>query len=430
MTQAAYDNDARQAALTVVRRLRDAGYVAYFAGGCVRDELLGLKPKDYDVATDAPPQRVRQLFSNTQAVGQAFGVILVRLGGCTVEVATFRTDGAYEDGRRPTSVQFTTAEQDAQRRDFTLNGLFLDPLSNEVIDYVGGRDDLNARILRAIGRPSERFAEDHLRLLRAVRFASRFELAIDPATAEAITRHAPSLKGISPERIAEELRKALTPTTRAAAWRLLWRHKLGNVIFRFGPFAAPTNFEPQGSIFLSLQPDEHLPFSVSLAAAAACILRSGDQPPREWLTAEAAHAVVKGLRRSLKLSNEEMDELDHTLAGAAQLAGATPPATLAQRKRFLARPMSGWSRELMDAVAAVCGDELQRWATLRPELDELSKTDYAPPPLLNGDDLLAVGLSPGPKFRKWLDATYDAQLEGALKTKNEALEHALALSRG
>src|SRR5438067_13328797 len=165
--------------MAVLRGLREAGHVAYFAGGCVRDVLLGLEPKDYDVATDAHPQKVRSLFRSTAAVGQAFGVILVRLGKSVVEVATFRSDGRYVDGRRPEDVRFTTAEEDAKRRDFTINGLFFDPLEDRVIDYVGGQEDLTARRLRAIGDPWQRFEEDHLRLLRAVRFAARFDLEIE-----------------------------------------------------------------------------------------------------------------------------------------------------------------------------------------------------------------------------------------------------------
>src|SRR4051794_4528637 len=177
----------REDAEVVLRKLRENGHVAYYAGGCVRDLLLGLEPKDWDVATDAPPPRVRQLFPRTQAVGAKFGVILVRENQSVVEVATFRTDGSYKDGRHPTQVQFTTPEQDAQRRDFTINGLFLDPLDHDrVIDFVGGQDDLKHKILCAIGEPSHRFEEDHLRMLRAVRFAARFGLRIDPATFDAI----------------------------------------------------------------------------------------------------------------------------------------------------------------------------------------------------------------------------------------------------
>src|SRR5688572_21466071 len=215
-------HSTRQDALAVVRRLRDAGHVAYFAGGCVRDQLLGLDPKDYDVATDAPPDRVRQLFSNTQAVGAAFGVILVRHRKSQIEVATFRTDGKYVDGRRPEGVVFTTAEEDAKRRDFTINGMFYDPVEERVIDYVGGQADLKHKLLRAIGNPDERFEEDHLRMLRAVRFAARFDLAVEPATGDAIKRHADHLPRISPERIAEELRWMLGDPSRRRAWPLLW----------------------------------------------------------------------------------------------------------------------------------------------------------------------------------------------------------------
>src|SRR5437763_2390306 len=207
----------RQDALAVVKRLREAGHVAYFAGGCVRDELLGFTPKDYDVATDAPPERVRQLFSNTQAVGAAFGVILVRHRKSVIEVATFRTDLQYKDGRRPEGVVFTTAEEDAKRRDFTINGLFMDPLDGDrVIDFVGGQEDLKNKVLRAIGEPNHRFEEDHLRLLRAVRFAARFGLQVDAATADAIQSHAAQLKRISPERICEELRLMLGAPSRGA----------------------------------------------------------------------------------------------------------------------------------------------------------------------------------------------------------------------
>src|SRR3954449_7011506 len=176
----------REDAIAIVRRLREAGHVAYFAGGCVRDELLGIEPTDYDVATDAPPTRVRELFSNTQAVGAAFGVILVRHRKSVIEVATFRTDLAYRDGRRPEGVQFTTAEEDAKRRDFTINGLFLDPIENRVIDHVGGQEDLKKEIIRAIGDPNHRFEEDHLRLLRAIRFAARFQFEIEQETSAAL----------------------------------------------------------------------------------------------------------------------------------------------------------------------------------------------------------------------------------------------------
>ncbi|MGE5610237.1 MAG: CCA tRNA nucleotidyltransferase, partial [Bacillota bacterium] len=266
----------REDAAAVLRRLREAGHVAYFAGGCVRDVLLGLEPKDYDVATDAPPKRVRQLFTNTQAVGAAFGVILVRHGRSVVEVATFRSDEQYVDGRRPSGVRFTTAEEDAQRRDFTINGLFMDPLEKDrVIDYVGGLEDLKIKRLRAIGDPAKRFAEDHLRLLRAVRFAARFGLEIEGSTAAAILRDAPLLKRISPERIADELRLMLTPPTRGHAWEMLWHFRLVEVVYRFLPMGSGIPFDPRRSIFLTLGAGRGISFGLALAAGTLCVKWQG-----------------------------------------------------------------------------------------------------------------------------------------------------------
>jgi len=281
--------DARE----VLLRLRGAGHVAYFAGGCVRDLLLGKKPKDWDVATDAPPARVREIFRNTQAVGAAFGVILVREGRSTVEVATFRTEGVYSDGRRPDEVAFTDAEHDARRRDFTMNGLFLDPEQGSgfrvsccarpteqgsakteqtqwgtVIDYVGGVADLRAGVVRAIGEASRRFGEDHLRLLRAVRFAARLGFMVQGETERAIVEHATKLKGISPERIAEELRMMLTPASRGRAWAMLWGYGLLDVVFRFLPGAGGERraFEAGRSLFIRVGAGENVSVGLALAA--------------------------------------------------------------------------------------------------------------------------------------------------------------------
>ena len=211
---------SRTAALSIIQTLRDAGHVALLAGGCVRDRLLGEDPKDYDVATDAPPERVRTLFKRTRAVGEAFGVVLVDLKRDgqrrTIEVATFRTEGVYSDGRRPDAVEYSDAKHDAQRRDFTVNGLFEDPACEHVdadaegiIDYVGGRADLKARVIRAVGDPEKRFGEDYLRLLRAPRFAARLGFAIEEATFRAMQQHAPQINRIARERIGDEIRRAL-----------------------------------------------------------------------------------------------------------------------------------------------------------------------------------------------------------------------------
>ncbi|HEY8668224.1 MAG TPA: CCA tRNA nucleotidyltransferase, partial [Tepidisphaeraceae bacterium] len=349
----------REDALAVLLRLRQAGYEAYFAGGCVRDELLGLRPQDFDVATDAPPERVRELFSNTQAVGAAFGVILVRQRRSMVEVATFRNDGRYEDGRHPTGVKFSTAEEDARRRDFTINGLFLDPLTTRVIDYVGGQRDLSDRIIRAIGEPAARFEEDHLRLLRAIRFASRFGFAIEPVTAAAIGRDAGLIIRISPERIAEELRTMLMAPTRPAAWKMLWEFGFVPVMFRFLSKEPVGALEEDRSIVLRLPADEPLPFGALLAAAAICFqwqAQGGDL--RQFLAKKPAGRAVSALRQALKLSNEESDQMKEAMQSLGALLEETPP-TVARMKRFLALPISRSTRAILHAIGAV-GEYAQR----------------------------------------------------------------------
>jgi poly(A) polymerase len=413
----------RADAEAVLRRLRQNGHEAYFAGGCVRDLLLGLEPKDYDVATDAPPQRVRELFSKTEAVGAAFGVILVRHGRSVIEVATFRSDGSYLDGRRPSEVRFTTAQEDAQRRDFTINGLFLDPLEgNRVIDYVGGQDDLAARRLRAIGDPAARFAEDHLRLLRAVRFAARFGLEIAPATAMAIEERAGLLKGISPERICIELREMLCPPTRSAAWLLLWKFKLIHVVMRFLPLKEQVQLNPSKSLFLATAPGAQIAFGLVLAAAVLDTELHQGNDVLTVLEKKNVNRIARAMDKALKLSNVEFDEIEQALGGLAMVLGEAP--TVAQLKRFMARPNSGSSRHLLAALADV-GVFQEKIAALKNRMDELEGIDVAPPPLITGDDLTASGLQPGPTFKRILDDVYDAQLEDRVSTKEEAMNLAM-----
>lgn len=401
-------------ALAVVQHLRASGHVAYFAGGCVRDTLLGREPKDFDVATDAPPPRVRELFANTQAVGAAFGVILVRQRKSVIEVATFRTDLQYKDGRRPEGVVFTTAEEDAKRRDFTINGMFFDPIEKQVIDYVGGREDLKNRTLRAIGEPNHRFEEDHLRLLRAVRFAARFDLTIEPVTADAIKRHADQLKRISPERIAEELRMMLTPTSRTRAHAMLQEFGLLAVILRFlSDVQSPVN------VFKSLT-GEKISFGLALAAMVSDARRGRPLGENEIRNASSA------MRQALKISNDEDDQLRGSLA-FRHLLTETPP-TVAILKRFLAQPTSSDARALMSALDRI-GVSSDRIKTVEARLSELAKTEVAPAPLVTGDDLTAAGLRPGPAFKRVLDLTYDEQLEGRLREKSDALGFALSLAK-
>lgn len=423
------DSD-REDALAVVRRLREAGHVACFAGGCVRDVLMGLTPKDYDVATDAPPRRVRELFNNTQAVGAAFGVILVRHHGTQVEVATFRADGSYADGRRPTDVTFTTtAEEDAKRRDFTINGLFLDPVESRVIDYVGGQRDIKAKVIRAIGDPDQRFEDDHLRMLRAVRFAARFGFEIEVGTASAIARHAERLKRISPERVGDELRAMLTPPTRAAAWEMLGKLGLLPVIFRTLPEQStrPEHYEKHsGPLFPELAPTFEVPFALSLAALALCY-RSSARLTRVTALLESVEVqrTVQACRTTLKISNDE----SAFMAGVLHLGPLLrdDPPTVATMKRFLATPTSTWARILLKALLQ-SDNTLTRILWLQEQFARLEKEVVAPPPFVTGDDLAGAGYSPGPLFKRVLDAVYDAQLEARVRSKEEAMAMAVELA--
>lgn len=412
----------REDALEVVRQLRQAGYTAYFAGGCVRDSLLGIEAADFDVATDAQPKQVRALFRATQAVGAAFGVILVREGESVVEVATFRSDAAYEDGRRPSAVHFTTPEHDAQRRDFTINGLFLDPVENRIIDYVGGQVDLAARRLRAIGDPAARFREDHLRLLRAVRFASRFGLSIDPATAEAIRHDAPLLRRISPERIADELRRMLTVPTRHLAWKHLWEFALVDTLFRFLGAGEPAELQPDRCPFIHLNA-QAISFPLALVAGVLsyrlhAVSKASLLP---LLSRQAVGENLRACRQALRLSNEELSQMEEMLLSCESVLVAPP--RVAALKRFLAKPTSGDASQLLEALARA-GWESAEIARVQRSLAVLQGSEVAPAPLLTGDDLVASGLRPGPLFKRVLAEVYDAQLE------DRVTSHAAALALG
>jgi tRNA nucleotidyltransferase/poly(A) polymerase len=421
------DSDrADQDAFSILQRLRGAGYEAYFAGGCVRDLLMGQTPKDFDVATSAAPNQVRGLFKNTQAVGAAFGVILVREGKTTVEVATFRTDLEYRDGRRPEGVKFATAREDAQRRDFTINGLFLDPVENRIIDYVGGQADLAAKTLRAIGNADARFAEDHLRMLRAVRFASRFGFDIEPATAVAIKAHAHQIKGISPERIAEELRKMLMPGTRDKAYRLLRQFGFIPILLRFLSQKGPQNGDRPINLFARIPNENPISFGLGLAILVLNFRMNVTVQfdPRIWLAPAEVKRSIHAMRQSLKISNDEADEMAGSMA-FVQLLSDVPPS-VAVIKRFLAQRYSDDATLLMTSMAK-CGMMSDRIQSVLAELDRWRKTEYAPPPFITGDDLTAAGATPGPKFKIALDAAYDAQLEDRISTKQQAMELAMGM---
>ncbi len=430
--------DPRRAFATdVVARLRSAGFAAYWAGGCVRDLLLGFEPADYDVATDARPEEVMGLFRRTVGVGVSFGVVRV-VGPAEagdVEVATFRSDGAYLDGRRPQAVTFSTAEFDASRRDFTINGMFFDPIDPRVIDYVGGRADLDARVLRAIGDPSARFAEDKLRLLRAVRFAARFGLAIEPGTRASVAAMAPQVTSVSPERIAQELRKMLVHEARVAAMELA--SDLGLVAAVLPPIV------PMKGLFQGkpVQPDgdlwdhtmlvlEHLPVGPSFTLAFAALLHDAGKPSTRTLRAgklsfhnheQVGRAIALGLARDLKLSNAERDRVAW-LVEYHQYLGEATRLRESKLKRILA---TEGIQELLDLHRA---DALASTGVTRHVdycewyLREQPAGPIDPPPLLTGHDLARHGLAPGPRFATLLEAVREAQLDRSIHSKREALE--------
>ena len=422
--------------MAVVQQLAEAGHVAYFAGGCVRDELLGLQPTDYDIATDATPDVVREVFGSrrTQAVGAAFGVMLVKQGRLQFEVATFRTDGSYSDGRRPDRVEYADAEADARRRDFTINGLFRDPLAQAsdpdddgVIDFVDGKRDLRKKVLRCIGRPFDRFAEDYLRLLRAVRFAARFGLTIERDTYEAIREHAPKLSAISNERVGEELRRMLTPPTRGEAWRLLWETRLIGVVLRTLPDPQPSISERRPILDAIARIPEPITVGLAAAATAAEVCRQAGMPLRRLFEPDHANAIADACRRALRLSNDLTDNVRGALDLHALLFDRFPPVS--RLKRFLAAPHSDDARAMLKAVSFDLS-LADRVAELELAFESLlAKGDVAPPPLVTGDDLIAAGLRPGPAFKAALDAAYDAQLEDRVLTKEAALEVALLAAR-
>jgi poly(A) polymerase len=411
----------REDALAIVKRLVSAGHIAYFAGGCVRDALLGLDPKDYDVATSAPPPEVCRLFPRSQGVGEAFGVVLVRIGQSVIEVATFRADGTYSDGRHPDEVHFAGPDEDARRRDFTVNGLFFDPLADRVIDLVGGVEDLQRRVLRAIGDPQQRFAEDYLRLLRAARFAARYGLKIEDATADAIRANADRLPRIAPERIADELRAMLTSPSRNAAVRLLDDLRLTPVLLRHIREGTPAL--PARPLFEAVCAGDAPSFALALAALTVESLLAAGKPLDDIVAAEPASVLTRELRRTFRLSNEESASIRFIVE--LKLLLSDPFPRVAALKRFLASADSSEARRLLRGLAAV-GRHAARITAIEAAFASFAPDSVAPRPLVTGDDLTTAGYAPGPAFKIALDNAYDAQLEGRARSKAEAMTIALA----
>ena len=429
-------NAAQDAAAEIVTRLRAAGYLAYFVGGCVRDLLLGRQPKDFDVATSAPPDQVLTLFEKTFAVGAHFGVVLVCSGEIVTEVATFRSDGAYSDGRRPDAVQFSASpEEDVKRRDFTINGMMLDPVDNSVLDFVGGKKDLDAGLIRAIGDPVERFTEDKLRLLRGVRFAARFAFELEPSTARAMEQLAPAVDQVSRERVREELTRMLTEGHARRAFELLdatglLAQVLPEVVKMKG-VAQPPQYHPEGDVWVhTLLLLDGLPAGCPMALAWAALLHDVGKPATFRVAPDRIRfdghvdvgvRIAEEICRRLRFPNYETEQILSLIANHMRFADVQKmkESTL---KRFFR--LQHFDQHLalhrLDCLASHGSLELYDFA--RQRFETLPEEQVRPHLLLSGKDLIEAGYRPGPQFSKMLALAEDAQLEGVVHTREQALE--------
>jgi len=422
-------------ARAIATKLHHHGHVAYFAGGCVRDMVRELPPKDIDIATDARPEQVQKIFPRTYAVGAHFGVIVVLENGLQFEIATFRSDDVYLDGRRPSEVHFSSPEEDARRRDFTINGMFFDPPNDAVIDFVGGREDLAAGIVRAIGDPAQRFAEDRLRLLRAIRFATVLQFEIEPVTWDAIVHAAPGIGEISAERIREELVRIFLSPQRVRGWDLLDASGLMKLLLpeleATKGCEQPPQFHPEGDVFrhtrlmLELLPEKvslPLVFSVLFHDIGKPLTSSVDNDGRirfnghDRVGAEMTEAIMQRLRFSRA-------EIDATVEAVRQhmVFKDVPNMRVAKLKRFMARPTFPDELELHRVDCASSHGMLENYEFLQRKQTEFANEPIIPPPLVRGDDLIALGMKPGPRFGEILDAVETRQLEGELSNRDEAL---------
>lgn len=429
----------RELANSICETLRSSGHQALLAGGCVRDILLGREPADYDVATDATPDQVMALFPGSVGIGAQFGVVAVYGDGLKVEVATFRADAGYSDGRHPDAVAFThSPQEDVQRRDFTFNGLLMRHDTGEVLDFVGGQKDLRSGIVRAIGEPDRRFREDKLRLLRAVRFAARFGFQIENATLEAIRRHAREITQVSAERVRDELTKLLTEGAARRGFELLDETcLLPEVLPEIAAMKGveqPPQFHPEGDVWIHTRMMiEQLPAGTSPTLAWGVLLHDVGKPPTFKSAQETGDRIrfdghvdvgvqmARGIARRLRFSNEETEQIVALVANHMRFKDVEHmrASTL---KRFVRLPRFEEHLELhrLDCVAS--HGRLESYGFVSRTLVEMPPEQIRPPRLLTGDDLLEMGYQPGPRFSEILASVEDAQLEGQLKSTEAARE--------
>jgi poly(A) polymerase len=438
---------SKQFSISIIKTLRQHSFQAYLVGGCVRDLLLNREPADYDVATNATPSQVMEIFFETYAVGEQFGVVLVPVPeevratasskAQTIEVATFRSDIGYSDGRHPDEVRFSqNPEEDVVRRDFTINGMMLDPVAGEVLDFVGGRDDLRDRRIRAIGAPDRRFAEDKLRMLRAVRFAARFEYEIEPETLAAIQRHATEIQLVSRERVRDELTKMLTEGHARRALLLLDQTGLLDEVLpeisKMKGVQQPPEFHPEGDVFVhTLLLLDHLPSPCPPTLAWGALLHDVGKPATFRVAPDRIrfddHVDV-----GVKIAEEICERLRFSKQDTAQVLvlvdnhmrfGHVSRMKESTLKRFMRLPGFEEHLALHRADSLASHGNLSTYEFLQKKLAEIPVEQFRPSALISGDDLIAAGYQPGPRFREILDAVEDAQLEGQLLSRDAALKY-------
>ena len=427
----------KQAATEIVRTLRRKGHSAYLVGGCVRDLLLGKEPADYDVATSATPDQVQQYFDQTYPVGAQFGVILVEIGNKDfVEVATFRSDVSYSDGRHPDAVRYTnSAREDVQRRDFTINGLLLDPENNQVLDFVGGEMDLKNRTVRAIGQADVRFQEDKLRMLRAVRFAARFDYQIERETFAAIQDLGDQITQVSRERVRDELLKMLTEGHARRAFELLDSTGLLACVLpeitRMKGVAQPPQYHPEGDVWIhTLMLLEQLPEGASPALALGALLHDVGKPATFRIApdrirfdghVEVGEKIAEDILHRLRLSNDEITQVLALVGNHMRFADVEKmkDSTL---KRFFRLPRFEEHLELHRMDCTASHGNLDLYDFTRKKLAETPPAEIRPTPLVSGNDLIDAGYEPGPHFKEILEAVEDAQLEGQLQSREQAMQ--------
>jgi len=433
----------RDAALDLARQLTAAGHVALFAGGCVRDKLLDREPKDYDIASSAMPEEVLKLFPGSNEVGAHFGVVIVKWRGVFVEIATFRTDGCYKDGRRPETVTFSTPEEDAKRRDFTVNGLFEQPESGEVIDHVGGLKDLENKVLRAIGDPVARFSEDALRLMRAVRFSTTLGFELEAGTMAAVKSCARLLGRISIERVRDEFSKILTAPRRREGIELLvdtglMEHVIPEFLETIG-CEQPPEWHPEGDVYTHtcimlgmLEPDAPLELCLAVLmhdiAKPPCQTRDDDTGRIRFNGHDAMGAeMADKILHRLKYSNDVIAAVVPMVARHMQFMNVQQMRT-ARLKRFMAEPTFSEEMELHRVDCGSSNGFTDNYEFLQAKAAEFASEPLIPAPLVTGRDLIRVGMKPGPRFKEILDAIQTEQLEGRILDREPALDYLKALA--